>query len=47
VLFTRALDPHQLSFAFSEVHAHVNFMLKRGELHHAASKDGNIRVEAT
>ena len=45
VLFTRALDPHQLSFAFSEVHAHVNFMLKRGELRHAASKDGNIRVE--
>ena len=45
VLFTRVLDPHQLSFAFSEVHAHVNFMLKRGELRHAASKDGNIRVE--
>jgi hypothetical protein len=46
VLFTRALDPHQLSFAFSEVHAHVNFMLNRGELRHAPSKDGNIRVEA-
>ncbi len=45
VLFTRALDPHQLSFAFSEVHAHVNYMLRRGELEHAVSKDGNIRVE--
>jgi hypothetical protein len=28
------------------VHAHVNFMLNRGELRHAPSKDGNIRVEA-
>lgn len=44
VLFTRALDPHQLGFAFSEVHAHVNFMLRKGELEHAASHDGNIRV---
>lgn len=32
VLFTRQLDPHQLGFAFSEVHAHVNYMLRRGEL---------------
>ncbi|MGB6119951.1 MAG: MBL fold metallo-hydrolase [Mesorhizobium sp.] len=32
VLFHRPLDPHQLSFAFSEVHAHVNFMIGRGEL---------------
>jgi glyoxylase-like metal-dependent hydrolase (beta-lactamase superfamily II) len=32
VLFHRPLDPHQLSFAFSEVHAHVNYMLRRGEL---------------
>jgi glyoxylase-like metal-dependent hydrolase (beta-lactamase superfamily II) len=46
VLFTRELDPHQLSFAFSEVHAHVNFMLRRGELRHAPSEDGNSRVEA-
>ena len=46
VLFPRRLDPHQLSFAFSEVHAHVNFMLRRGELRHAPSTDGNSRVEA-
>ena len=31
-IFTRKLDPHQLSFAFSEVHAHVNYMLRKGEL---------------
>jgi hypothetical protein len=32
VLFTRSLDPHQLSFAFSETHAHVNAMIHRDEL---------------
>ncbi len=32
ILFHRALDPHQMSFAFSEVLAHVNYMLRRGEL---------------
>lgn len=32
VLFTRALDPHQMSFAFSEVQAHVNYMVRRGRL---------------
>lgn len=32
VLFHRPLDPHQLSFAFSETHAHVNRMIRRGEL---------------
>jgi glyoxylase-like metal-dependent hydrolase (beta-lactamase superfamily II) len=39
VLFTRKLDPHQLSFAFSEVHAHVNFMVRRGELVWTESRD--------
>jgi glyoxylase-like metal-dependent hydrolase (beta-lactamase superfamily II) len=32
VLFSRQLDPHQMSFAFSETQAHVNYMLRRGEL---------------
>jgi glyoxylase-like metal-dependent hydrolase (beta-lactamase superfamily II) len=32
VLFSRQLDPHQMSFAFSETLAHVNYMLHRGEL---------------
>ncbi|MCB1464448.1 MAG: MBL fold metallo-hydrolase [Nitratireductor sp.] len=33
VLFHRPLDPHQLSFAFSETLAHVNYMIRLGELH--------------
>lgn len=32
VLFSRPLDPHQLGFAFSETHAHVNRMVAEGEL---------------
>lgn len=32
VLFRRELDPHQLSFAFSETHAHVNRMIESGAL---------------
>src|SRR5262245_18667216 len=42
VLFTRQLDPHQMSFAFSEVQAHVNYMLRRGEL---AWLEGSDEVE--
>lgn len=44
VLFPRPLDPHQLSFAFSEVHAHVNYMLRRGELVHAEDRGGVAMV---
>jgi len=32
VLFRRELDPHQLGFAFSETHAHVNRMIASGAL---------------
>lgn len=32
VLFTRQLDPHQMSFAFTETLAHVNRLMRRGEL---------------
>ncbi len=32
VLFHHSLDPHETSFAFSEVLAHVNFMLQKGDL---------------
>ncbi len=32
VLFTRELDPHQMGFAFSELLAHVNYLLDRGAL---------------
>lgn len=39
VLFHRPLDPHQMSFAFSEVLAHVNYMLGQGELVWSDDKD--------
>ena len=45
ILFHRHLDPHQMSFAFSEAMAHVNHMLRRGELAWAPSRgDGVERV---
>jgi glyoxylase-like metal-dependent hydrolase (beta-lactamase superfamily II) len=47
VLFTRRLDPHQMSFAFSEVQAHVNYMLRRGELAWVEGDDGIERVVAS
>jgi glyoxylase-like metal-dependent hydrolase (beta-lactamase superfamily II) len=46
VLFTRQLDPHQMSFAFSETLAHVNYMLRRGELAWADGSDAVERVVA-
>ncbi len=46
VLFTRQLDPHQMSFAFSEVQAHVNYMLRRGELAWLEGSDEVERVVA-
>lgn len=39
VLFHRQLDPHQLSFAFSETLAHVNYMVRRDELRWEESGD--------
>ena len=46
VLFPRALDPHQMSFAFSEALAHVNYMLRSGRLLWADA-DGEVeRVRA-
>ena len=47
VLFARELDPHQMSFAFSEVQAHVNYMLRRGELAWREGCDEIERVVAT
>jgi glyoxylase-like metal-dependent hydrolase (beta-lactamase superfamily II) len=46
VLFHLELDPHQMSFAFSEVQAHVNYMLGRGELAWVEGADGVERVVA-
>jgi len=46
VVFTRRLDPHQMGFAFSEVLAHVNYLLGRGALRETVSADGIRRVVA-
>lgn len=40
VLFRRALDSHQLSFAFGEALAHINHMVGRGELRTETRADG-------
>ncbi len=45
-VFTRRLDPHQMGFAFGEVLAHVNYMLRRGTLQEIDSTDGIRRVVA-
>jgi glyoxylase-like metal-dependent hydrolase (beta-lactamase superfamily II) len=45
-LFTRKLDPHQTGFAFSEVVAHVNYMLGEGLLKPIGTTDGIRRVVA-
>jgi len=45
-VFARLLDPHQMGFAFSEVLAHVNYMLRQGTLKPIASADGIRRVVA-
>jgi glyoxylase-like metal-dependent hydrolase (beta-lactamase superfamily II) len=46
VLFHRALDPHQMSFAFSEALAHVNYMLGGGRLAWVEDKNGVRQVVA-
>lgn len=46
VIFHQPLDPHQMSFAFSEVLAHVNFMLSQGDLIWVEPKDGVQRIIA-
>jgi glyoxylase-like metal-dependent hydrolase (beta-lactamase superfamily II) len=43
-VFTRKLDPHQMGFAFGEVLAHVNYMLRQGTVKPLASTDGIHRV---
>ncbi len=45
-VYARTLDPHQMGFAFSEVLAHVNYMLRQGTLKPAATADGIGRVAA-
>jgi len=45
-VYTRELDPHQMGFAFGEVLAHVNYMLRRGSLRPLVSPQGTKRVTA-
>ena len=45
-VFARKLDPHQTGFAFSEVLAHVNYMLRQGTLEPVATGDRIQRVGA-
>ena len=46
VLFPKALDPHQMSFAFSETQAHINYLIGRGALEASLSADGIERVRS-
>jgi glyoxylase-like metal-dependent hydrolase (beta-lactamase superfamily II) len=44
VLFPKVLDPHQMSFAFSETQAHINYLIRCGALSAALGGDGIERV---
>ena len=44
VVFHLPLDPHQMSFAFSEVLAHINFMLRQGDLTWSEPRNGVQKV---
>ncbi|MEC7762075.1 MAG: MBL fold metallo-hydrolase [Pseudomonadota bacterium] len=46
ILFTRKLDPHQMSFAFTETLAHVNRLVRRGEIESRTDGDRVIHVAA-
>ncbi len=46
VVFARPLDPHQTSFAFGEVLAHVNHMRAEGRLAAETDADGTVRFRA-
>ena len=47
LLFTRPLDPQQTGFAFGEVLAHVNYLLRRGRLAMHADADRTQRYRTT
>ena len=46
VIFPRELDPHQMGFAFNELLAHINFMVREGTLRPAPPGDGAARFVA-
>ena len=45
-MFHRAFGPHELGFAFSEVLAHINYLLRRGRLEAITSADKSVKVAA-
>lgn len=47
VLFPQKLDPHQMSFAFTETLAHVNRLVRRGELKTIETNGKFMTVTAT
>ena len=47
IVFQRILDEHQTGFAFSEVLAHVNYLIRRGRLAAVERRDDIQRVRAT
>lgn len=46
VVFKRPLDAHQIGFAFYEILAHVNYMLRTGSLVEAGREGGIVRFRA-
>ena len=46
ILFRPGLDPHQISFAFGEALAHVNFMLYQGRLRRVVDGKGHYAFSA-
>jgi len=46
LLFPRELDPHQMSFAFTETLAHVNRLVRRGEIKPLRTGTGIVHVPA-
>ena len=46
IVFTRPLDAHQTGFAFSEILAHVNYLIRRGRLVSTTGPDGVRRASA-
>ncbi len=45
-VFHRPLDPHQMGFAFSEVLAHTNYMIRTGELEAVEAEERTVRFRA-
>ena len=45
-VFKRELDAHQTGFAFSEILAHVNYLIRRGRLQAVQGRDGILRAQA-